>query len=220
VLAAVGAAVLALAVASCGSSRGIVANSEVGGSSPAEIGSTDVGTTGGTSSSVGGETKTTHRSGSCTFLLSDGRRFRCPSSFGIGPPNDGLIEHSKACVQLASLVIPASLRATGARLLKVRNYLNARGLNAVGGLVFEAARPIGLHFHVGTSYNPAGELDTSDALIGFYVDPSQAQRAETPVQANVRRSGATLVRDGDETVVWMIKPSQSVRATVQSCVTG
>jgi hypothetical protein len=198
----------------------VVANSDVSGS-PAEIGSTVTCAEGVSISGVAsGHTKTAHRSGSCTFLLSDGRRFRCPPRFGIGPPDYRLIEHSKACVQLAAFVVPDSLRATGARLVKVRNCLNARGLEAVGGLVFEAVRPSGLHFQSGAPYAPAGEVDTSGALIAFYVDRSRAQRAVASVQANVRRSGATVVRDGDETVAWMIKPSQSLRATVQSCVGG
>lgn len=165
-------------------------------------------------SSTRGST-TAKSSGSCTFLLSDGQRFRCPLRFQRGPTSVSLIEHSKACVQLARLVIPAALRAVAARIGSARTCLTAHGLSVTGGLVL-AAPPNTPE----RAYSPDGELDTSDSLIGFYGDRGQAQRLEPAVVKNAKRFSGQVERDGAENIVWVASPPRRLREIVQTCTPG
>jgi hypothetical protein len=148
--------------------------------------------------------------GSCTFLMSDGRRFRCPARFARGPENVAAIEHSKACTQLSRRVIPVALRPVAARITSVRACLTAGGEPVVGGLVLQAPSP-------GDPSPPAGELDTSGALIAFYVSTARAQRSEPSVLRNVKRIGGEVEREGTETVAWVAKPSSALRSLVSRC---
>ena len=147
-------------------------------------------------------------SNSCTFVFSDGRRFSCPPRFGRGPSHASEIEHAKACVPLARLVISAELRAVGATIGRARACLIAHGLKVVGGLVLP---PQG---H-GT---PAGELDSTSALIAFYTGRGQASRAEPATVKNVKRVGGQVERAGVANIAWLAPPPSQLRDVVQTCV--
>jgi hypothetical protein len=118
-----------------------------------------------------------------------------------------VIEHARACVQLARLVIPAVLRAVAARIGTVRACLTAHGLNVVGGLVLPPQGPS----------SPAGELDTAGALIAFYTDRGQAQRAEPATAKNVKRFGGQVERAGAANIAWIARPPRRLRDITRTC---
>jgi hypothetical protein len=141
------------------------------------------------------------------LVLSDGRRFGCPARFGRGPTQVSVIEHAKACIPLARLVISAESRAVGARIGRARACLIAHGLKVVGGLVLPPQD------HGG----PAGELDTAAALIAFYTGPGQASRAEPAIVKNARRVDGQVERAGAANIAWLAPPPPQLRDIVQTC---
>jgi hypothetical protein len=145
------------------------------------------------------------------FVLSDERRFRCPLSFQRGPNSASLIERSRACVQLARLVLPAALRAAAARIVTARACLTKHGLAVTGGLVLPAP---------GGPDTTVGELDTADALIAFYREGAQAARLEPQVAKNMTVLGGVVARDGAENVAWLAPPAESLRHIVAACTPG
>ncbi len=140
-------------------------------------------------------------------VFSDGRRFSCPARFGRGPTNASVIEHAKACVPLARLVMSAGLRAAGARIDRARTCLIAHGLKPDGGLILP---PQG-------HGAPAGELDTATALIAFYLDRSKANLALPAIAKNARRIHAEVERAGFANIAWLAPPSSQLRAIAHAC---
>jgi hypothetical protein len=140
-------------------------------------------------------------------VLSDGRRFGCPARFGREPPDVSLIEHAKACVPVARLVISPALRAVGVTIGRVRSCLLAHGLKTVGGLTLP---PQG-------HGAPAGELDIAAALIAFYTDHGRVSRAEPAIVKNVKRIGGQAERAGGANIAWYAPPSRRLRAIVKTC---
>lgn len=153
------------------------------------------------------------QSGSCVFVLEDGRRFRCPLRFGDRATLSASVQHSKACVALAALVIPARSRVLFATIAKTRACLSGRGLRVTGGPVFPAQG----------SDSADGELIVGDAaggaLIAFYADGRKAQRLEPKVRQNAKRLGGQLERRGAVIVLWP-HPSSPLSRSVEPCAFG
>ena len=204
----VAASVLAVAAGGCGAIR-VATHSRSGAIDGVvlQVSSSSC-STGAFSGASPGSSPSAQVSSSCTFVLSDGRRFGCPARFGRGPTatDVGLIEHAKACVPLARLVISPGLRAVGARIGRARACLAAHGLKAAGGVVLP---PQG--------HGPAGELDNAAAEIAFYTDRGQASRAEPAIVTNVKRIGGQFERAGSANIAWYTPPSRQLRAIVKAC---
>jgi hypothetical protein len=120
-----------------------------------------------------------------------------------------VIEHAKACIPLARLVISAGLRAVGARIALARACLLSHGLKVVGGLILPPQD------HGG----PAGELDVATALIAFYTSRDRASRAEPAVVRNAKRVGGQVERAGAANIAWLAPPPRQLRNIVQTCAT-
>lgn len=166
----------------------------------------------GASSSRGGKS---HTFSYCVFVLSDGRRFRCPPAFGIGRPTPGVsvLEHTKACTPLTPLTISASTHAVFARIAKTHSCLSKRGLRVIGGPVFPSQGP----------NTPDGELIVGEAagtFIAFYDNARKARRLEPQIRQNVKRFGGKVKRLGAVTVLWVHPPSSAQRNSVETCAFG
>ena len=67
--------------------------------------------------------------GRCVYVLTDGRRFRCPeAAFGVSTPAVGALERASACAPLAGLAISSAQRRAFALLVRARACLAGRGL--------------------------------------------------------------------------------------------
>ena len=73
---------------------------------------------------------------SCTYVLSDGQRFRCPGPIGHMTPSVTNLEHSKTCVQLSKLPVPPGKQRVFAAIQTARTCLAAQHLSVSGGPVF------------------------------------------------------------------------------------
>jgi hypothetical protein len=149
----------------------------------------------------------------CVFVLSDGRRFRCPPAFGVGRPAPGVsvIEHTKACTPLTPLTIPASTRAVFARIEKTRSCLIKQGVRVTGGPVLPSQGP----------NSPDGELlivyDGAQTFVAFYDSSRKARRLELEIVQNVKRIGGQVVRRGAVTVLWTHPATSQLRDRVEVC---
>ena len=76
---------------------------------------------------------------SCSFVLNDGQQFRCRQAFEGQTPTARVLEHTKGCVRLRSLVLSPAVRRMIAALDKVRSCLTAKAY-ACSGL--RCCRPI------------------------------------------------------------------------------
>lgn len=160
--------------------------------------------------SPGGRTSSSEPA-SCVFVLSDGRRFRCPPSFGRSTPSVSALEHSKACVRLPPLRLSAAVRAVVAVIDAAHRCLVARHLRVTGGPVLPPQGPD----------SPSGELivggDHGGALIAFYTDPGRAKQLEPEVIQNARRLGGHVERHGAVTVLWLRQPTGQLRGSLHAC---
>lgn len=154
--------------------------------------------------------------GSCTFVLSDGRRFRCPLAFGTRRPTPGVsvLEHAKACTRLTALVISAPSRAVFVAIGKTRSCLTKQGLRVIGGPVLPAQGP----------NSPEGELivtkATAPTFIAFYTSSRKARQLEPRVIQNAKHLGGQVVRRGAVTVLWTRPPTSQLRNSVETCAFG
>lgn len=150
--------------------------------------------------------------GYCIYLLTDGRRFKCPVSFANHPQTPGSLVRSGACHRLRPLPIPAGWKRVFARLDAVQSCLERHGVTANGGPYLEGPRP---------RKTPIGELILSEArptaFVGFYTNTRVARRAEPGVIKAVARTGGEVERRGSVTVAWLKPPSPQLRATTQAC---
>jgi hypothetical protein len=155
-------------------------------------------------------------SSSCVYVLSDGRRFRCPLAFSRSPQSVHTLEHAPACRRLSSLVIPVSRRRVFAAIEKVRSCLASRGLRVTGGPSLGAPRysPVA----------PIGELVVANGnapvLIGFYENSRAAQRFEPTAISNIRRVGGQLARRRAVIVLWTRPPAAQLRLATEACAFG
>ena len=155
---------------------------------------------------------------SCMFVLSDGRRFNCPETFGVGRPVPSVttLEHTKACTRLSTLPVPRALRAVFAAIAKVRTCLTTPGRRVIDGPVF----PPDPH----APDQPDGELITFDGtaqiFIAFYLDTLKARRLEPPIIHNARAIGGEVERRDAVTVLWTRRPTPERRRSLENCAFG
>lgn len=149
--------------------------------------------------------------GSCTYLLTDGRRFLCPLSFSNRPQTPASLTRATACRPLSPIRIPASWKPALKRLDRVEACLTHHGVRARGGPALTNSDP---------TRGPIGELDAETkpaALIAFYTSVTVARGAEARVISAVRRVGGSAQRRGAVTIAWMGSPSAQIAGAVDSC---
>jgi hypothetical protein len=156
-------------------------------------------------------------SGSCTFLLSDGRRFRCPPAFGTRPTlSVSALEHAKACSRLPTIAIPAPTRAIFAAIEKARTCLTTQGFRVTGGPFYPTDPPY-------RQSVPDGELvieSVTPTFIAFYDSGRTAQRFERQLVQNADRLGGRVERRGAVTVLWTRQPAAQQRSGIEACAFG
>ncbi len=155
--------------------------------------------------------------GRCVYVLTDGRRFRCPeATFGAATPAIGALERAPSCARLKGLAISSAQRRAFASLATARACLAGRGLGVTGG-------PI-LPRNPRTPDAPDGELIVGArggaAFVGFYRDARMAGQRAADLEANAQRLGGQVVRRGTVTVVWIHPPPSGLRTDVQVCAVG
>jgi hypothetical protein len=152
-----------------------------------------------------------HVSESCTYVLSDGARFRCPLRI---PTLTSVpqIEHAKSCTRLSTLVISAALRRVAVRISGARECLTAAGLRVVGGLVLPPPPQ--------RQESPSGELDTSAAIVAFYTSRGRAQQLYPATEKRAGNLKGQVVRRGLETIVWYSPPTPRLRENLLACTAG
>jgi hypothetical protein len=148
----------------------------------------------------------------CTFVLSDGRRFRCNGVAQLhSTPSPSALERARGCVALTPLAVTPKTRAVIAAIDAARMCMTRKGLRVSGGPVFPQQSPT----------SPDGELIVGNghggAFVAFYTDASRAARLEPEVRQNTRGSAAQVERRGAVTVVWIHRPASGLRDAVLSC---
>lgn len=159
----------------------------------------------------GGAGRQTTRS--CTFVVSDGRRFSCNRFFTGPAPSVSELERAADCRRLPSLVFSRAERALMARLSRARNCLVARGLRVSGGPVLPPVGP--------TSTEPDGELvigSASLAFIAFYTSAARARRIEPVLRRDDAHAPVLLQRRGAVTIAWIRAPAGEPRNMVWTCL--
>ena len=150
---------------------------------------------------------------SCTFVLSDGRRWRC-NRFFTGPgPTVSRLERTAGCRRLASLVFSPAERAVRTRLERARSCLVGKGLRPAGGLVLPAPGP--------ASTEPDGELVIAPkgvAFIAVYTTAPRARRIEPILRQSHTSTPILFERRGTVTIAWSGNPASAVRNMVWACV--
>lgn len=149
---------------------------------------------------------------SCVFVLSDGRRFSCPSTFARPTPSVSTLERASACIPLKRLEIGTSLQRVSQALATTRRCLSAQGFRAVGS-------PVPPSQGAGA---PQGELMLvrrgTSAFIAFYGSEAQAVSREPSLLKTAKHFGGLVERRGAIAIVWTATPSASLRHTVETCV--
>lgn len=153
---------------------------------------------------------------SCSFVLSDGQRFRCHSAFAGHTLTAPMLEHTKGCVRLRSLAFSAGVRRMIATLDRTRSCLAGKGLRALGGPVLPP-NPSG-------SSSADGELVVGRGaahviFIALYTSTARAQQLQPGLVQNARRLNGRVERHGAVSVL-SIRPPSGLRAAVQACVAG
>jgi hypothetical protein len=149
--------------------------------------------------------------GACTYLLTDGRRFKCPLRFSERRQTPTSLERARACRPLRPFHIPAAWKPVFTHLYAVQACLARKGVSTSGGPFLEGPRP---------RTRPIGELITKTrptAFIAFYTTARVAKRAEPQVLASARRIGGRVQRRGAVTVLWTKPPAARQRATAEAC---
>ncbi len=169
------------------------------------------------SCSASGSTGSASSHSSCTFVLSDGRRFLCAQGFALSHPTVGDIFHSRTCTSLPSSRPAASAPPVLAGIVAARQCLLEDGLKVHGGAVPTPSANAGK--------SPAGELIVANhrtgaitAFVGFYANARQAQQREPYVARNAKRLGGQVQRLGAVTVLWLRAPAPQLRSQLVRCV--
>jgi hypothetical protein len=156
----------------------------------------------------------TTTSQSCVYVLSDGQRFRCPGALSRTLRTLSSLEHTKACVQLSKLVVPAATQAVSAAIERARTCLKVQHLSVTGGPVVPAQGP----------NKPNGELIVGngypEAFVAFYENSAVAQRKEPTILRRAKRLGGEVERHGAVTVIWVRPPQPQLRQSLQACGLG
>lgn len=152
---------------------------------------------------------------SCVFVLADGRQFRCPASFAQAVQTASSLERSGVCRRLAPLHLGAAVRRVTAAIESTQACLTSHRVRAVGNAVLPP---------LASPNSPDGELIAgylpSGALIAFYRDIKKAKGLEPAVLRNARRIHSQVERAGTVTILWLRRPSTTLRGAVQACLPG
>jgi hypothetical protein len=152
---------------------------------------------------------------SCVFVLTDGRRFRCPQRFAQVVQTASSLERSTACRTIAPLHLSAAVRRVTAAIESAQACLASRKVRAIGNAVLPP---------LADANSPDGELIAgylpNGALIAFYRDVEKAERLEPAVLRNARRLHAQVERSGAVTIFWWRPPTATLRRAVQPCLPG
>lgn len=148
----------------------------------------------------------------CVFVLTDGRRFGCPLSFGHGTQTPDSLARAKACHMLRPLAIPASWRPVIAAIARARSCLTGHGLQVTGGPSLGSSR---------SADTPIGELEIANpaappVFVGFYVNPKRALEFERTSLKGAGHAGQ-LVRHGNVIMLWPLAPSSQQQAIEEAC---
>lgn len=174
-------------------------------------GSTEITSTSCSEGATGGSSRAT---GSCVFVLSDGRRYSCPATFSRITVSGAALQRSKVCTQLRRLAVSSSTQRLYANIDQARRCLIEHGLRARGGPVLPPQGPNA----------PDGELITGNGngggLVAFYNDIGKADRLAPKVIKNAGRFGGQVERRGTTTIVWIRPPSSTLRHILESCLLG
>ena len=152
---------------------------------------------------------------SCVFVLADGRQFGCPASFAHAVQTASSVERSTACRRLAPLHVGAAVRRVTAAIQSTQACLTSHKVRTIGNaLLPPLAGPNSPEDELIARYPPHG------ALIAFYRDIKKAERLEPAVLSNARRLHSQVERAGTLTILWMRRPSTTLRGAVQACLPG
>ena len=213
---------IAAALVLLGASAGALAATGVLSGSPRQVSSATCEISGG--GFVSGPVRPNEES--CTYVLSDGQRFRCPGPIGHMTPSVTNLEHSKTCVQLSKLVVPAANQRVVAAIETARSCLAAQHLYVNGGPAVLAPVPGGRGGAIAprAQQRPLGELDVTnglgEALIGFYEDPAAAKSHEAAAAQRANRFAGEVERQGAVTIIWIGSASLKLRRGLQACGLG
>lgn len=157
---------------------------------------------------------------SCTFVLTDGRRFRCNRLFTGPGPAVAQLERMTGCRQLPSLVFSAPERALIVRLDRARSCLTEKDLHVLGGPTLPESGPVPPPSRL-TSIEPDGELvisSTSPTFIAFYTTAARARRIEPALRRSDAHAHVELERRGAVTIAWSRTPTSGLRNMVWTCL--
>lgn len=152
---------------------------------------------------------------SCVFVLADGRQFSCPASFAHAVQTASSLERSTACRTLAPLHLGAAVRRVTAAIESTQACLTSHKVRTIGNAVLPPlAGPNSPDGELIAGYLPNG------ALIAFYRNIKKAQGLEPAVLRNAHRQHSQVERAGKVTILWVRRPSTTLRGAVQACVPG
>ena len=201
------AGVLALVVAGCGTAG---SRSNMSGTAPATSYSQAVNASCNESGTNGQTTKT-----SCVFVLADGRQFSCPASFAHAVQTASSLERSTVCRRLAPLHLGAAVRRVTAAIESTQACLTSHKVRTIGNALLPP---------LASPNSPDGELIAgylqNGALIAFYRDIKKAEGLGPAVLRNARRLHSHVERAGTVTILWVRRPSTTLRGAVQACLPG
>jgi hypothetical protein len=149
---------------------------------------------------------------SCVFVLTDGRRFRCPEriAHAVQTATPG---RARACRAIAPLHLPAAARRVTAAIESAQACLISHKVRAIGNAVLPPLTD---------PSSPDGELIAgylpNGALIAFYRDSNKADQLETGLLSNAHRLHAQVERRGTPTIFWWRPPTAPLRRAVHGCL--
>jgi hypothetical protein len=203
-----GVAVSAVGLVGCGGSSSPVASRERSAGAPGvQVSST-------TCTTVGARGGRRVDSSYCVYVLSDGRRFRCPSAASRALQTASSLTRNRACTHLTALVVAPSELAAFAALDKARLCLTHARVRVSGGPIFP---PQG-------KTAPVGELiivnGSAPIFIAFYRNGLNAELHQPEILRNARRLGGRVERRGAATIVSTRPVTAEQRQALERCRFG
>jgi hypothetical protein len=150
---------------------------------------------------------------SCVFVLTDGRRFRCPEHIAHAVQTASSLERARACRAIAPLHLTAAARRVTAAIESAQACLISHKVRAIGNAVLPPLTD---------PSSPDGELIAgylpNGALIAFYRDINKADQLEPGLLRNAHRLHAQVERRGTATIFWWRPPTAPLRRAVHGCL--
>jgi hypothetical protein len=200
-------AVLALACGGCGQTEGRTVSAPA---AAAPEGGAQVTSQACSSSSTAGAPAQPAR---CDYVLSDGRRYRCPGGrFGSSTPTPAVLARTAGCFALAPLASATPAPAAVAAVSRSRTCLRAAGFTVTGGATSLQGN--------GADGELTIRAGAGRALIGFYASARDAGLAEHALRASGQVSGEALERRGAQIVAWIRTPESRTRSSSRACLPG